>query len=187
METENKPQTIADDLVVSLQYTLTVDGKIVDSADSADPLQFIQGSGDIIPGLESQLYGMSAGESKHVSVVAKDAYGDLDPEAMVEVPRSQFPSEIPMKKGTQLQVQNNDGEVMDAYIASFSKDTVQLDFNHPLAGKKLVFDVTIIDLREATDEEKAHGHVHGAHGHEEMEDEDFEDEDYSEEEETDEN
>ncbi len=181
METQNKPQTIADDLVVSLQYILTVDGKVVDSADKTDPLQFIQGSGDIIPGLESQLYGMSTGETKQVSVVAKDAYGDLDPEAMVDVPRSQFPSEIPMKKGTQLQVQNNDGEVMDAYISSFTKDTVRLDFNHPLAGKQLVFDVTIVDLREATDEEKAHGHVHGANGHEEMEDEDLE-EDYSEEE-----
>jgi len=182
LENQNNTQIVADDLVVSLQYTLTVDGKVVDSAEKDDPLQFIQGTGDIIPGLESQLYGMSTGDNKKVSVAAKDAYGEIDPEASVEIPRSQFPAEIPIKKGIQLQVQNNDGEVMDAFIDSYTKDTIRLDFNHPLAGKSLLFDVTIVGLRSATEEELAHGHVHGEDMEEEDGDEEFSEDDFSEEE-----
>jgi len=172
LENEIKPNVVAANLVVSLQYTLTVDGTVVDSADRTDPLQFIQGGGDIIPGLESQLYGMARGDSKRVAVAPADGYGEVDPEALVEIPRSQFPSEIPVKKGTQLQVQNADGEVMDAYIESYTPNAVRLNFNHPMAGKHLVFDVTVVDLRDATPEELAHGHVHGD-GADEGEDEDF--------------
>ena len=171
MNEPNSSQVVAKDIVVSLLYTLTVDGKVVDSADESDPLQFIQGTGHIIPGLETQLYGMAIGDSKQVVVTPQDGYGEHDPEAKVEIPRSQFPPQIPVKKGIQLQVQNNDGEVMDAFIDSFTKDTIRLDFNHPLAGKELIFDVTVVGARSATDEELAHGHVHGADHDDEAEDE----------------
>jgi FKBP-type peptidyl-prolyl cis-trans isomerase SlyD len=180
---ENEPQFVNDHLVVSLQYSLTVEGKVVDSADKDDPLEFIQGQGDIIPGLESQLYGMAIGENKKVPVEPKQAYGEIDPDARVEVPRNQFPAEIPLKKGIQLQVQNNDGEVMDAFIDSFTKDTIRLDFNHPLAGKQLLFDVTVVSLREATEEELAHGHVHDEDMEEDDEDsEEFEEDNFDDEE-----
>jgi FKBP-type peptidyl-prolyl cis-trans isomerase SlyD len=181
LDNQNNPQIVADDIVVSLQYTLTVDGKVVDSADRDEPLIFIQGSGDIIPGLESQLYGMATGDNKKVSVESKDGYGELDPESSVEIPRSQFPPEIPVKKGIQLQVQNNDDEVMDAFIDSFTRDTIRLDFNHPLAGKQLLFDVTVVGLRPATEEELAHGHVHGEDKEDEDEDEEFSEDNFSEE------
>lgn len=177
------PQVVEKNSVVSLQYTLTVDGKVVDSADQADPLQFIQGTGHIIPGLERELYGMATGDSKTVSVSPQDGYGEIDPDAKVEIPRNQFPPQIPVKKGVELQVQNNDGEIMNAFIDSFTKDSIRLDFNHPLAGKTLVFDVTVVNLREATAEELDHGHVHGGdHEEEGTEDEAENEEEYDDEE-----
>jgi FKBP-type peptidyl-prolyl cis-trans isomerase SlyD len=168
-----KPTVIADDVVVTLDYTLTVDGEVVDSTAGIDPISFLQGYENILPGLEQELYGLKIGDKKQVSLKAKDAYGEIDPEAVVDVPRSDIPKDIPMKPGIELQVSNEDGELMDAVITSISKDTVRLDFNHPLAGKNLNFDVTVVDLREAEPEELEHGHVHGE---DYDEDEEFEDE-----------
>jgi FKBP-type peptidyl-prolyl cis-trans isomerase SlyD len=168
---------IQDGVVVTLEYTLTVDGQVVDSSKSeegSEPIEFIQGEGQIIPGLESALYGMTVGDSKHVSVTAADGYGDLDDEAFADVPRAEFPPQIPMEIGVQLSLRDENGDEMDAIIASVGKDTVRLDFNHPLAGKDLTFDVTVADLREATEEELEHGHVH-SDGFEDDE-EDWEDE-----------
>jgi FKBP-type peptidyl-prolyl cis-trans isomerase SlyD len=178
MNTSKIPDVVADDIVVSLEYTLTVNGEIVDSTEGDDPIEFIQGHENIIPGLERELYGLKIGDKKQVSVPAKDAYGEIDPEAVVEVPRREIPKDIPVKLGTELTVRNEDGEMLDARITSVSKETVQLDFNHPLAGKDLKFDVTVVSLREAEAEELAHGHVHS----DGMEEEDEEDFDFDEEE-----
>jgi FKBP-type peptidyl-prolyl cis-trans isomerase SlyD len=180
--TENrKPTVVADDVVVSLEYTLTVDGEIVDSTEGIEPITFLQGYENIIPGLERELYGLKIGDEKKVHVPAKDAYGDIDPEAVVEVPRKDIPKDIPVKPGVELQVTNEDGELLDAVIISVSKDKVQLDFNHPLAGKDLSFAVKVVDLREAEAEELEHGHVHGDDFDEdeffEDEDEDFDEDD----------
>ena len=161
METKENPTAVADDVVVSMEYTLTVDGQVVDSSEGEGPLEFIQGNGDIISGLEKALYGMTVNESKHVKVAAQEAYGENDPEAVMDVPRSEFPAEIPLKVGVQLQVRDSDGDVMDARIVSVDSKQVKLDFNHPLAGKDLEFDVKIVDLRAATEEELEHAHVHG--------------------------
>lgn len=169
---EPKPKTVADNLVVSLLYELSVDGEMVDIAEADDPLEYIQGSGSIIPGLESALYGMAIGESKRVKVSAKDGYGDRDPEANMTVPRKEFPKEIPLELGTVLQVEDEEGEILDATIIAISKEKIELDLNHPLAGKDLSFKVTIHDLRPATAEELEHGHVH--YEDEDL-DEDFED------------
>lgn len=160
METQNKPSSVADDVVVSINYSLTVDGEVVDSTEGDEPLQFLQGHQNIIPGLERELAGMKIGEKKQVVVSPAEAYGEVDPENIVDVPRSEFPSEIPLEPGTELEVKNADNEVLSATIAEVSANTVKLDFNHPLAGKQLTFDVTIVDLRQATEEELAHGHVH---------------------------
>lgn len=179
MDTQNNPNEVADDVVVSIDYTLTVDGEVVDTTEGDEPLQFLQGHQNIIPGLERELTGMKIGESKSVTVSPAEAYGEVDPENVVDVPRSEFPMEIPLEPGTELEVKNADGEVLSATIAEINGDTVKLDFNHPLAGKQLTFDVTIVDLREATDEELAHGHVHyddDEFDFEEEDDEEYDDE-----------
>ncbi len=178
MNNSSTPNVVADDVVVSLEYILTVNGEVVDSTEGDDPIEFIQGHENIIPGLERELYGLKVGDKKQVSVPAKDAYGEIDPEAVVEVPRGDIPKDIPVKLGTELTVRNEDGELLDARITSVSKETVQLDFNHPLAGKDLNFDVTVIALREAEAEELEHGHVHGDDMDEEDEDFDFEDDEF---------
>jgi FKBP-type peptidyl-prolyl cis-trans isomerase SlyD len=180
MNNSKTPNVVADDVVVSLEYTLTVDGEVVDTTEGDDPIQFIQGHENIIPGLEKELYGLKVGDKKSVSVPAKDAYGEIDPEAVVEVPRSDIPKDIPVKLGTELTVRNEDGELLDARITAVNKATVELDFNHPLAGKDLKFDVTVVSLREAEAEELEHGHVHGDDMDEDEEEFEFDEEEFDE-------
>jgi len=176
LETNKNPSEVTDDVVVIIDYTLTVEGQVVDSTEGDEPLQFLQGHQNIIPGLERELSGMKIGDNKQVVVQPTEAYGDIDPENVIEVPRSEFPSEIPLETGIELEVKNADGEVLSAVIADVTPNSVKLDFNHPLAGKQLTFDVTIVDLRSATDEELAHGHVHFEDdGFDFEEDDDFED------------
>ncbi len=163
MDNKKNPQEIADNVVVSLDYTLQVDGEVIDSSQEGEPIQFIQGHGQIIPGLESELYGMSVGEHKDVTISPENGYGTVDPENIADIPRSEFPDEIPLEPGVELEVQNQDGEVMDARIVLVDSENVRLDFNHPLAGKELHFSVDVIGLRQPTAEELTHGHVHDNH------------------------
>jgi FKBP-type peptidyl-prolyl cis-trans isomerase SlyD len=158
--------TIQDGQVVGMEYTLTVDGEVLDTSDGRGPLEFLQGFGNIIPGLENALYDMTIGESKQVVIAAIEGYGELDPESFMDVPRNQFTEDIPLEAGTELQVHDQDGHDMVARIDRVDSDSVRLDFNHPLAGKELTFDVKIVSLREPTEEELDHGHVHGDHHHE---------------------
>ncbi len=149
-----------------MDYTLRVDDEVVDASQEGEPIEFLQGHGNIIPGLERELYEMSVDESKEVVVSAADGYGEIDPAAIIDVPRSEFPPSITLEPGVTLQVQDNEGNVMLAQIKEVGPDTVKLDFNHPLAGKDLHFSVKIIGLRAATEEEIAHGHVHSeGHAH----------------------
>ena len=159
-EIKNQNPTIQDEVVVSLEYTLQVEGEIVDSTGEDEHIQFIQGHGQIIPGLESQLYGMTSGESKEVTVPAEDAYGVMDEDALGTVPRDEFPPDMPLEKGVALQLRDEDGEVFDAYVESVGKKTVEINLNHPLAGKELHFSVKVLDLRPASEDEIAHRHVH---------------------------
>jgi FKBP-type peptidyl-prolyl cis-trans isomerase SlyD len=155
---------VNDGHVVSLDYTLHVDGKVVDSSEGGEPLQFIQGMGHIIPGLENELYDMKVGDKKLVVVSAKNGYGELDMEAFMDVPRDAFPTEVPLDLGTELELRDQSGHPMLARIDTISEDNIRLNMNHPLAGKELHFDVSIAGLRPATEEEVSHGHVH-EHGH----------------------
>lgn len=157
---------VQDGQVVSMEYTLRVDGEVVDSSEGQEPLEFLCGSGNIIPGLERAMQGMTAGQSRDVVVAPVDGYGELDPEAFAELPRSEFPGDIPLQPGIELQFRDPQGMTMFARIDSVKPDAVRLDFNHPLAGKELHFAVKVIGLRDATDEEREHGHVHdGGHHH----------------------
>jgi FKBP-type peptidyl-prolyl cis-trans isomerase SlyD len=156
---------VQDGQVVAMDYTLHVDGEILDSSEGHGPLEFLQGSGNIIPGLERELYGLSIGESKQVVVAPVDGYGEIDPNALVYVPRSQFPANIPMEAGTDIQVHDQQGHEMMARIDHVEADSIRLDFNHPLAGKELQFNVKIVSLRTPTEEELDHGHVHSGDHH----------------------
>ena len=157
---------VQDGQVVSMEYTLKVDGVVTDSSEGREPLEFVHGAGNIIPGLEREMTGMAVGESKDVMIAAAEGYGERDEEAFMDVPRDQFPAEIPIKVGIELQVQNQAGQPMFARIEKVEDQNVRLNFNHPLAGKDLHFSVRVVDLRDATDEEIEHGHVHGpGHSH----------------------
>jgi FKBP-type peptidyl-prolyl cis-trans isomerase SlyD len=157
--------TVQNGQVVSMEYTLKVDGVVTDSSEGGEPLEYVHGAGNIIPGLEREITGMVVGDSKNVIVVPAEGYGEEDKSAFMDVPRDQFPGEIPMKVGTELQVQNKAGQPMFARISQVGEQSVRLDLNHPLAGKELHFSVKVVGLREATAEEKDHGHVHGAGHH----------------------
>lgn len=164
MSAEANPQAVADDVVISLAYKLTVDGEILDEAGEADALQYLQGHRNIISGLESQLAGMKVGESKQVTVSPEGGYGVRDEESIDEIPFSEFPQGVAPEVGMELDIKDEDGNEMYGRVLSVGADTATMDFNHPLAGKELHFDVKVVGLRAPTSEEMAHGHVH-AHGH----------------------
>ncbi len=165
MTQNNQLTLVADDLVVTMDYTLTVDGEIVDSSDEEGPIEYLQGYGNIIPGLEAHLGGLAICESMDVTVAAKDAYGEFSRDQIVDIPLDEFPEEICVEPGVELEMRDQDGDMLFARIISVGKSRAKLDFNHPLAGKELHFNVTIISLRLPTPEELEHGHVHGSEGH----------------------
>jgi FKBP-type peptidyl-prolyl cis-trans isomerase SlyD len=153
-------QVVADDLVVSLAYTLRDDeGELIDSAPDEEPLEYIQGYGQIITGLEDEIYGMSLGDEKDLIIAPENAYGEYDPEASQVAPLDAFPQEM------ELEIGDDAEDPIEGFIADIYDDSVLLDFNHPLAGETLHFHVKVVGLREASAEELDHGHVHGA-GHE---------------------
>ena len=123
-------------------------------------MQFIQGMGHIIPGLERQLYDMVIGERKSVSVAAKDGYGEVDDQAFMDVPRAAFPADVPLEVGMQLELKDNSSHPAHARVEAVTGTNVRLNMNHPLAGKQLDFEIAIAGLRLATDEEVSHAHVH---------------------------
>ncbi len=166
MNEQIKPEMVANDVVVSMAYTLKINGEEVDSSEASGPLEFLQGSHNIITGLENQIYGMKIGDTRQVVVLPEDGYGEVDPQAMIDVPRSEFPPEMPLEVGVELDIRDEDGEIFPATIVEVTPSTVKLDFNHPLAGETLHFDIEIVDLRVPTPEELAHGHAHGEHFHE---------------------
>jgi FKBP-type peptidyl-prolyl cis-trans isomerase SlyD len=153
--------TVADGIVVSMEYTLRLaDGEVLDTSEGGEPLQFLQGSGAIISGLERELYAMRVGETKSVTVSPADGYGELDEEAFQEVEKSFFPADFELIEGAPVSVQDQEGQVYEAHVSEVMQDTVLLDFNHPLAGQTLNFDVRVAALRPATEEEIEHEHVH---------------------------
>ena len=158
---------IKDDVVVSLAYTLRLDdGEIVDSSKGDAPLQYLHGHGQIIPGLEKALAGLTVGDSKKVEVPAEEAYGEVTMEAFEIVPRSIFPADMDLGAGMALSLRDAEtNEPFEASIAEIRENEVMLDFNHPLAGETLHFDVQIPALRSATKEELAHGHAHSSDDH----------------------
>ena len=153
-------KTVQDNLVVTLDYKLIVEDEMLESTEDGEPILFIQGIGQIIPGLESALYGMEVGDQKTVVIQPEDAYGEYDPESLQEAKKEEFSEEVPLDVGTFLDLEDDEGDILSAQVIAAEEDTVTLDFNHPLAGKTLTFEITVADLRSASEEELDHGHVH---------------------------
>lgn len=159
---------IADNVVVSLDYVLRLDDKSeIDRSAEGSPLEYLHGYKNIVPGLEKELIGLTVGDEKDVVVQPNLGYGDRDPDSVVEYQRDSFPSSLNFEVGEPVMMRDNEsGESHRAYITELRTDTVLLDFNHPLAGETLHFNIKIAGLREPTSEELTHGHVHdGSHGH----------------------
>ena len=154
---------IENNKVVSMDYTLKNSaGEVVDSSEThGEPLEFIIGKNHIIIGLETRIMGMKKGDSKVVVVEAKDAYGEYNEEAIMAYPIEQF-SGIELKEGLALHGQAEDGSVTQVLVKAFNDKEVFLDHNHPMAGQELTFDITILDVRDATVDESLSGIVGGA-------------------------
>jgi FKBP-type peptidyl-prolyl cis-trans isomerase 2 len=132
---------------VAIHYTGTLkDGTTFDSSEGRDPLEFQVGSGQIIPGLDTALPGMTVGDKKTVEVACDNAYGPMNPEMRQAVPREGIPDNIPLQLGTQLQMQTPDGQAMPVTVVDVDESTVTLDANHPLAGKDLTFDIELVKI-----------------------------------------
>ena len=140
------PPAIQAGSTVQFDYTLTVDGKVVDSSQGREPLRYVQGQGQIIPGLERQMAGLHAGDKRHFTVAPEEGYGAADPKAVMDVPRTQLPPEITPHVGQVLQGTGKDGQHFQAVIRTVGSESVQLDLNHPLAGKTLQFDVAVVTV-----------------------------------------
>ena len=157
---------ISDNSVACFHYTLTdKDGKVLDSSDGREPLAYLHGAGNIIPGLEKELLGKQAGDKLTVSVEAAEAYGERDDAMLQELPANMFTGVENVEVGMEFHAQTGNG-VQVVTVTAVEGDTVTIDGNHPLAGVDLTFDVEITEVREATEEELSHGHVHGPGGHE---------------------
>ena len=151
--------------VVTLHYTLKDnDGNIIDQSDDGSFL-YLHGSMNIIPGLENALTGKIAGDELSVSVTPEEGYGVKDPERIQEVPKEMFEGADDIQVGVQFHAQSPDGAAIVVTVTEIKEDVVVVDGNHALAGVDLNFDVKVVEVREASEEEISHGHVHGPHGH----------------------
>jgi len=152
--------------VVDIDYSLHLgDGEVVDHSEPGEPLSYLHGEGEIVPGLESALEGAEAGDRKQVVVAPGEGYGEHDPRGIQRVPRQAFPADFQPQVGMELTAQGPDGDEVAFVIQGVELDAVTIDLNHPLAGKTLHFDVTVREVRQATPDELEHGHVHGPDDH----------------------
>jgi len=159
---------VGKDKVVLMHYTLKNDaGDVIDSSDGGDPLPFLQGHGNIIPGLESALEGSKVGDKLDVSIKPEEGYGERMKDAIQEIPSSALQGVDEVKVGMQLQSQDKDGNAFLVSVTKIEDDKITVDGNHPLAGQTLHFSVSIESIRKAEAEELSHGHVHadGQHNH----------------------
>jgi FKBP-type peptidyl-prolyl cis-trans isomerase SlyD len=151
--------------VVTLNYTLTDnDGNVIDQSNDGS-FVYLHGANNIIPGLENALSGKQAGDTLDVSVAPQEAYGERDDAKQQSVPRDMFPQDTDIEPGMQFHAQGPSGETLVVTVAKVEDDSVTVDGNHPLAGVPLNFAVEVIEVREASQEEISHGHVHGPGGH----------------------
>lgn len=156
---------ISDNCVASFHYTLTdSSGKVLDSSEGHEPLSYLHGAGNIIPGLEQALVGKTTGDKLSVNVVAANAYGERNPDLVQQLDSSMFSGIDKIEPGMEFHAETEQG-LQVVTVTNIDGSTVTIDGNHPLAGVDLNFDVEITEVRGATDDEISHGHAHGAGGH----------------------
>jgi FKBP-type peptidyl-prolyl cis-trans isomerase SlyD len=158
---------IGEKMVVRIDYTLkNATGEVLDTSDGGEPLTYIHGAHQIVPGLERELAGLRVGDSKDVVVAPEDGYGQPDPQGIFGVPRAAFPAGVELQVGESFLGEDDMGGQVPVRVVEVREDTIVVDANHPLAGETLYFHVDVRDVREATLDELMHGHVHGPGGHE---------------------
>ena len=159
--------TIAQDKVVTIHYKVSDSNsdEIIDSSENSEPMTYLHGARNIIPGLEKALEGKSVGDELEVTVEAADAYGEHHADRVQKVPLTAFEGMEKVEAGMAVTAQTDQGPI-NLLITEVEGDEVTVDANHPLAGKSLKFSVSVEEVRDASEEEKAHGHVHGPGGHE---------------------
>ncbi len=156
---------IAENKVVSIHYTLKDPaGQVIDSSEGQDPLTYLHGASNIIPGLEKELVGKAVGDKLNVTVQPEEGYGQSHPEMVQEVPRNAFQGVDEIQVGQRFEAESNQGPI-SVVVTAVTEETVTVDGNHPLAGMVLSFDVEIMEIRDASEEELSHGHAHGPGGH----------------------
>lgn len=155
---------IQKDKVVSFHYTLKDESGTVIDKSEGQPLVYLHGASNIIPGLEKALVGKKVGDTLNVTVEPEEGYGEYSAEAVQEVPRNLFQGVDHIEPGMQSQAQTDDG-MQVVVVKDVTEDSIIVDGNHPLAGQRLNFDVQVVEIRDATAEELSHGHAHGAGGH----------------------
>ena len=157
---------IANQHVVAIDYTLSNDaGEVIDSSAGAEPLVYLHGAGNIIAGLEKALAGKAVGDELDVSIEPEDAYGESSAELITNLGREMFEGVDQLEVGMQFHASAPDGGMQIVTIRDIDGDQVTIDGNHPLAGQQLNFKVKVVSVRAASEEELAHGHVHGEGGH----------------------
>lgn len=152
--------------VVEIEYILKDDkGNVLDTSEGSGPFIYLHGANSIIPGLENALEGKSTGDQFSVTVVPEEGYGARDETKIATVPHKMFHDDQEIQVGMQYHAQGPNGEALTVTVVEVTEEGVVVDGNHPLAGENLNFDVTVKEVRDASEEEIAHGHVHGAGGH----------------------
>jgi FKBP-type peptidyl-prolyl cis-trans isomerase SlyD len=163
MTTES--MTIGDDSVVSFHYTLRDDtGAFNESSEQGSPVVYMHGRNNIVPGLEKQLTGRKNGDKLTATVAPEEGYGQRNENAVQRVPLKHLATRGPISVGQMVVVNTREGG-RQARVVKVGHFNVDLDLNHPLAGRTLTFDIEIVEVRAATEQELAHGHAHGPHGH----------------------
>ena len=159
-------KTVQADQAVALHYVLKDDdGTVIDQSSGDEPLYYLHGHDNIVPGLEKALTGAGVGDKKQVVVTPAEGYGEHEEERIIEVPRDQLPGDMELEIGLVLAMETNDDEQIPVRVIEMHEDHVKMDANHELAGVTLHFEVTSDTIRPATAEELEHGHVHGPGAH----------------------
>ena len=162
----SEPVAIADGLVVVMNYTLrSEDGDVIDASEPGDPMAYLHGADNIVPGLEKALTGKAVGYKAQVVVDAVDGYGEREDEPPQAVPRNAFPPDMEVVPGMHFMAEGPNDEHAPIWVVGVEGDKVFVDSQHPLAGETLHFEVEVLSVRPATADELSHGHPHGADGH----------------------
>jgi FKBP-type peptidyl-prolyl cis-trans isomerase SlyD len=153
--------TIQDGKVAKLAFKLTDDdGDTIDEATAEDPISYLHGAGNLVPGLEAALQGKGAGATVKITVPPEEGYGPREPFEPQPIPREHFPDEVELEVAMPFVVEADDGEELELFVAAIGDEEVYVDINHPLAGLNLHFDVTVLEVRDSTADEREHGHPH---------------------------